>query len=119
VRERISTSRRPIAPSVRASSVPSMTDPRTMVRIELTVDGRSYYLAQDQAVDELRRRVEAAVDSPGHFISFTVVGNREVSVLITPRSRVALATETVRFDARDTGDVRDPFGEFYDFWPGE
>lgn len=96
-----------------------MSDQRTMVRIELTIDGRSYFLAQDQGADELQRQVEAAVDSPGSFVSFTVVGNREVSVLITPQSRVAVLRETVPYDGRDTGDLMDPFGGYYDFWPAE
>lgn len=88
---------------------------QTMVRTEVTIDGRAYFLAQGQEPEELRRRIEAAVDSPGAFVSFTVVGNREVSVLITPRSQVVFTVETVQFDARDTGDSNFPFGGFYDY----
>jgi hypothetical protein len=88
---------------------------QTMVRTEVTIDGRAYFLAQGQEPEALRRRIEAAVDSPGAFVSFTVVGNREVSVLITPRSQVVFTVVTVQFDARDTGDSDFPFGGFYDY----
>jgi hypothetical protein len=88
---------------------------QTMVRTEVTIDGRAYFLAQGQEPEELQRRIEAAVDSPGAFVSFTVVGNRGVSVLITPRSQVVFTVETVQFDARDTGDSDLPFGGFYDY----
>lgn len=86
-----------------------------MVRTEVTVDGRSFFLAQSQEPGALQERIEAAVASPGVFVSFTVVGNREVSVLITPRSQVVFTIETVQFDERDTGDSDFPFGGFYDY----
>ena len=87
-----------------------------MVRTEVSINGRSFFLAQDQVPSELQSRIEAAVDSPGTFVSFTVVGNREVSVLITPRSQVVFTIETVQFDPRDTGNVDAPFGGYYDYF---
>lgn len=86
-----------------------------MVRTEVSINGRSFYLAQNQDPHELQRRIEGAVDSPGTFVSFTVVGNREVSVLITPRSQIVFTLETVAFDDRDTGDSDFPFGGFFDY----
>jgi hypothetical protein len=86
-----------------------------MVRTEVAIDGRGYFLAQGQDPGELQQAIERAVDSPGAFIHFTVVGNREVSVLITPRSQVVFTLETVQFDPRDTGDSDFPFGGLYDY----
>jgi hypothetical protein len=88
---------------------------QTMVRVEVAIDGRSFFLAQDQDADQVRQRIEAAVATPGAFVTFTVVGNREVSVLITGRSQVVFTVETVQYDARDTGDSDFPFGGFYDY----
>lgn len=91
-----------------------MTDEQTMVRTEVSIDGRAFFLAQGTDARELQQQIVAAVESPG-FVTFTVVGNREVSVLITPRSQVVFTVETVQFDARDTGDSDFPYGGFYDF----
>ena len=97
-----------------SGTVQDVTDKKTMVRTELSINGRSFFLAQGQDAHEVQRRIEAAVDSRGVFVTFTVVGNREVSVLITPRSQVIFTIETVAFDERDTGDSDFPFGGFYD-----
>lgn len=86
-----------------------------MVRVEVSIDGRSFFLAQGQDADGLRARIEAAVATPGSFVTFTVVGNREVSVLITASSQVVFTVETVQFDPRDTGDSEFPFGGYYDY----
>lgn len=86
-----------------------------MVRTEVAINGKSFFLAQGVDSDDLRRRIEAAVDSPGTFVTFTVVGIREVSVLISPRSQVVFTVETVQFDDRDTGDSEFPFGGLYDY----
>lgn len=86
-----------------------------MVRTEVSINGRSFFLAQGADAEELQGRIEAAVDSPGTFVTFTVVGNREVSVLITHSSQVVFTVETVQFDERDTGDSEFPFGGLYDY----
>lgn len=91
-----------------------VTDNQTMVRTELTIDGRTFLLAQGQQSGELQQRIVEIVDSPGAFVTFTVVGNRDVSVLITPRSQVVFTVQTVQFDERDTGDSDFPFGGYYD-----
>ncbi|NKF33739.1 hypothetical protein HER21_45775 [Pseudomonas sp. BGM005] len=47
-------------------------------------------------------------------MDFVVVGNRQVSVLITQHSRVTISVATVAFDERDTGDLDFPYGGYYD-----
>ncbi len=85
-----------------------------MIQTEAIFDSVSYLLAQDQNVADLRHRIEAAVKTSGTFVDFVVVGNRQVSVLITQRSRVTISTATVAFDERDTGDIEYPYGGYYD-----
>ncbi|MFJ4172527.1 hypothetical protein [Microbacterium sp. NPDC089696] len=91
-----------------------MSEAKTMIRTEVTIDGASFLLSQDQAVEDLRRRIEEAVETAGTFVDMTVVGNRSVSVLITPRTHVTISVATVAFDARDTGDLEFPYGGYYD-----
>jgi len=85
-----------------------------MVQTEVTFDGTSFLLSQDQDVGDLRRRIEEAVNTAGTFVDLVVVGNRSVSVLITPRSHVTISVATVAYDARDTGDLDYPYGGYYD-----
>ena len=91
-----------------------MSDMKTMVRTEISVNGRSYYLAPDQSARTLRTGMEAAVRAGGGFVDFTEVGNRIVNVLVTSTSQVVFTTETVQFDSRDTGDLDVPYGGLYD-----
>ncbi len=85
-----------------------------MVQTEVTFDGRGFLLAQDQDVTDLRRRIEAATQTSGAFVDLVVVGNRKLSVLITPHSHVTITEATVPFDSRDTGDLDSPFGGYWD-----
>ncbi|WP_308122706.1 hypothetical protein [Microbacterium marinilacus] len=91
-----------------------MSHLQTMIRSEIAIDARSYYLAQDQDIRQLRARIEEAVQAGGRFVDFTEVGNRQVSVLMTAATRVVISLETVQFDARDTGDLGAPYGGMYD-----
>lgn len=91
-----------------------MTEVETMIQTEIVFDGSSYLLAQDQDVDDLRDRIEAATKTTGTFVHMVVVGNRTVSVLITPSTQVTISTAAVPYDPRDTGDVDFPFSGFYD-----
>jgi hypothetical protein len=91
-----------------------MSDMQTMVRTQIALDGGSFYLAQGQDIGELKRRIEAAAATTGSFVDFMVVGNRSVSVLISPGSTVVLSVETVQFDPRDNGDDEIPFGGLFD-----
>lgn len=87
---------------------------QTMVQTEIIVDGISSLLSQDQDLDNLMSRIEAAAATSGRFVAFTVVGNRTMRVLITPTSRVSISVSTVAFDARDTGDTDSPYGGYFD-----
>lgn len=91
-----------------------MTDVETMIQTEIVFDGTGYLLAQDQDVEDLRGRIEAATRTTGTFVDMVVVGNRTVSVLITPTTQVTIAVATVPYDPRDTGDIEFPFSGFYD-----
>ncbi|MCR2791601.1 hypothetical protein NQ156_00815 [Microbacterium sp. zg.Y625] len=87
---------------------------QTMVRTEVRINGEGYLLAQGVDLDALRRQMEEASREGGRFVDFTVVGNRAVAVLVSPRTEVVIAEDTVQFDPRDTGDDEDPFGGFFD-----
>lgn len=87
-----------------------------MVRIEAVIDGVTCFLAQDQDVEDVIRRIEEATATTGKFVRLVVVGNREVNVLVTPTSRASISVATVPYDARDNGDVEAPFGGFYDLY---
>lgn len=91
-----------------------MSAMKTMIRSTITIDEATFPLAQGDVVDELSRRIEEALHAGGGFVRFTVVGNREVRVLITPHSRASIATEPVLFDQRGDGDLDRPFGAHYD-----
>lgn len=92
----------------------TMSGMQTMVQTEISIDGASLLLAQEQDVDELRHRIEEAAASSGRFVDFVVVGNRAVAALITANSRVTISVATVQFDPRDTGDTDYPYGGYFD-----
>lgn len=85
-----------------------------MTRTQIAVNDSAFYLAQGQPAEDLIRSIEEAVHAGGRFVSFTVVGNRQVSVLFTAATSVALSIETVQYDARDNGQLAEPFGGFFD-----
>ncbi|MCC4247504.1 hypothetical protein [Microbacterium testaceum] len=91
-----------------------MSGAHTMVRTQMAVSDAVFLLAQGQDLDDLKRRIENAVDLGGRFVSFVVVGNREVSVLFSPRTSVTFSVETVLYDDRDDGDADMPYGGFFD-----
>lgn len=87
---------------------------QTMVRTQIAINGTSFYIAQGTDIDAVKEQIEDATLSTGKFVSFTVVGNRAVSVLTTPHSEVALSVETVQLDLRDNGEESSPFGGHFD-----
>lgn len=89
--------------------------PSTMVRTEVLINGRSHLLAQAQDIELVKRDIEEAMKTSGRFVDLTVVGNRVVSVLISPAAQVVISIEAVEFDPRDTGDSDAPFGGHFDF----
>lgn len=85
-----------------------------MIQTEVVFDGSRFLLAQDQDVDDLRRRIEAAAKTAGTFVDMVVVGNKAVSVLITSSTQVTISVATVAYDPRDTGDVDFPYSGYLD-----
>lgn len=86
-----------------------------MVQTEVIIDGVACLLAQDQQADDVMRQIEEATATTGRFVHLVVVGNRKVSLLVTPTTRASISVATVAFDERDTGDTSEPFGGFYDY----
>jgi len=72
---------------------------------------RSYALAQNADLATIRSDMEAAVQAGGLFVDLVVVGNRAVSVLVTPGIPIVIDQEQVEDDGRDTGDVDRPFSD--------
>jgi hypothetical protein len=68
-----------------------------------------YFLAGGTDVAALRSGMVEAVRRNGDFIDFTEVGNRAVSVLLSPGVDVILETSEVAEDARDDGDLSAPY----------
>lgn len=91
-----------------------MGDAHFMVRTQMVVNDAVFALAQGQDVEDLKKRIEDAVDRGGRFESFVVVGNREMSMLFSSRTAVTFSVETVSDDERDSGDADSPFGGFFD-----
>ena len=87
---------------------------RTMTRTRILVNDVGFFLAQGQDEGELKRRIEVAARAGGGFVEFVVVGNRVVSVFVSPSTHIVITVETVEFDARDTGDDAAPFGGEFD-----
>lgn len=82
-----------------------------MERTSVHIAERTYALAQNVDLPALRAGMEAAVQAGGLFVDLVVLGNRTVSVLVTPGVMIVLDQETVENDDRDTGDVLSPFDE--------
>ncbi|MFS0853034.1 hypothetical protein [Microbacterium sp. 179-I 3D4 NHS] len=90
------------------------TDLQTMVRTQVVINDTSFFLSQGQSIAEMKEMVVAAIQAGGRFVDFTVVGNRQVSVLVTATSQVVISVETVQYDPRDTGDEGEPYGGAFD-----
>ncbi|WP_298875917.1 hypothetical protein [uncultured Microbacterium sp.] len=63
------------------------------MRTVMTVDDATFSLAPGQDIVELEDSIEAAVHDGGRFVRFVVVGERDVSVMFTPHTRVVSWTE--------------------------
>lgn len=87
---------------------------QTMVRTQVAVDDVGFLLAQGQSIEDIKDHVEQALHGGGGFVDFAVVGNRTMSVLITPSSRVVVSIETVQLDPQDSGDDTVPYGGVFD-----
>lgn len=96
-----------------------MEVPETVLRTRLTINGEDFYLSHQQDIDDLTSRIEAAVDSRGRFVDFTLTGDRQAKALITPATQVTLVTDAVMSEARDADDFDHRFpGEYDDYGLG-
>lgn len=91
-----------------------MNEIQTMVRTQITVNGTEFFLAQGQEIEGIKSAIEAAAEAGGRFVSFIVVGNRSMSILVTAATQVVISVDTVQFDHRDTGDDGAPYGGTFD-----
>lgn len=89
-----------------------MTDidsPTTMIRNSVAIDGREFLLAQHSDMPGLKQAAKDAVLAGAGYLNLTVIGNREVSILLTPGVMVLFESAEVTFDSRDTGDLAYPY----------
>lgn len=75
----------------------------------LQIDGELYYLAQDQEPQRLCEEAIASAKAGGGAITFTEVGNRSITAVISPGVPVILASTERPVDDRDDGDLAAPF----------
>lgn len=80
-----------------------------MLRTAITIDHIRFFLAQGTDPELLRAEMVEAVRSGGDFVRFTEVGNRAVSVLVSPGVGIIFQESEVADDERDTGDLSAPF----------
>jgi hypothetical protein len=78
-------------------------------RYTATVGTKSYILAQGHSIEGLREEMVDAMRSAGAFVDFVVLGNRRISVLVSPGLPVVFEEAEVEVDERDTGNVSRPF----------
>ncbi|AZZ49659.1 hypothetical protein C5C31_07230 [Rathayibacter rathayi] len=77
----------------------------TLRRTTLSIDGRRFLLSISLDTEELEKRLVDAVRNRGDMVSFTVAGEREVCVLVSPGVAVILEHEDVAVEDPDTEDA--------------
>jgi hypothetical protein len=80
-----------------------------MERITMRVDGEAHLLAQNQDRETIAEAVVQADRDGAGIVTFTVVGNRTLDVVVTPGVPITFESETVPEDDRDDGDLKAPF----------
>lgn len=90
-----------------------MGESQTVVRTEIVIDGDAVLLAPDQDVEDLKQRIESAAATTGTFVDFAGVGERSVSVLVTPHTHVAVVVSTFEVE-RSAGGELEP-GTWFEF----
>ena len=83
-----------------------------MKRHFVDVAGATFFLAQGRDVQRAKDDVVRAIRAGGDLVDLVVFGNVEVSVAVSPGVPVIFRSEEVDIDARDTGDLDDPFHPF-------
>jgi len=82
-----------------------------MIRTTVTIDGKTYGLSQGADVAGLKQSTTEASRAGGGMVEFVVVGNRQVSALVSPGVPVIFEDHDVPDDDRDTGDVQEPWDD--------
>lgn len=80
-----------------------------MLRTRIRIRDTTFYLAQGHDPEQLETAIVDAVRANGGFVQFVEVGNKSVSVLISPGVTVILEHEEVDRDSRDDGDLEAPY----------
>jgi hypothetical protein len=88
-----------------------------MKRTTLRIDGTAYALAQGQNIDAIKRAVVQGVRDGGDLITLTVVGNKELDILVTAGVPVTFESEEIAYDNQDNGDLAAPYlvGSYDDY----
>lgn len=87
----------PSSMSVKVITVAGMTTGQTIIVID---DDDSIPLERDQDIGDLKGRIEEAA-AHSRFVDFRTAEGAEVSVLLSPRSRVRIAVLPHRLEALD------------------
>ena len=91
-----------------------MSELRTMVRTQVTVNDVGFILAPGQDVDRLKEEIASAAQSGPRFVEFVVVGDRSVSVLVSVGTPIVISVDNVTVHQGDDDDDTAPFGSAYD-----
>lgn len=89
-----------------------------MRRDTVTVAGERFVLAQGHDLGDVKERTVQAARDGGDLVDLVVLGNVEVSVLVTPGVPVVFTSEVIEYDdqdPRDTGDVTSVFDSYDGF----
>lgn len=85
-----------------------------VTRTRIVVDGAGFLLAEEEDTVDVKRRIEAAVQSGGRFIDLAVAGSGEVSVLVSTSTRVVISRDSVDFDVGNGDEDVASYGSEYD-----
>jgi predicted RNase H-like nuclease len=80
-----------------------------MQRTTMQVGGKSYLLAQGQNVDDVQQAAVDAAKQGAGVVKVTVLGNRELGIVVTPGVPIIFESEIVPDEARDDGNLGAPF----------
>lgn len=83
------------------------------MQTRLALNHATHLLAEDEDVEDLKRRMEAATASGGRFVDFTSVGGSRVSVLVTPVTEVTLSRQAARSEPESVDDVDFPYSDLF------
>ncbi|MCK6068219.1 MULTISPECIES: hypothetical protein [Microbacterium] len=89
-----------------------------MRRDTVIIGDNRFVLAQGHDIEAVKAATVAALRANGDLVDLVVLGNREVSVLVSPGLAVVFTSEVIGTDAedsRDTGDLHAPFASLSDY----